>query len=356
MVRITRWGGRAAAAGCVMAAMALAACGSSSDGDDGGSAGGGGDDRYKVAYSTTSLGDAYRVVLAKQVEIGGKAEGLDMMSPTDADNDAAKQITDITTMLGQGVDGIEMIVLDSGAIKPALDRAEARGVPVVAIDQGPSSGKVAMVVRGDNVLMGRQACESLGRTLDGRGKVLELQGALDGIGGQERTRGFNECMERQFPGIEVVSKPTDWLQERATTATQTVLSTDRDVNGLFLASDAAMLPGVVKVLERLGRLEPVGTDGHLPLVTIDGSPYGLDQVRRGYVDALVSQPLSGYARWAAHYLRRAIDGEEFRAGPTDHNSRIVEENGNLSDILPTPVVTRENVEDRELWGNQAAEG
>lgn len=351
MVRLTRWGGRAAAAGCVAAAMALAACGSSGDSGRGSDKG-----DYKVAYSTTSLGDAYRVVLARHVESGGKAEGLNMMSPTDADNDPAKQITDVTTMLGQGVDGIEMIVLDSGAIKPALDRAEAKGVPVVAIDQGPSSGKVAMVVRGDNKLMGRQACEHLGATLEGRGKVLELQGALDGIGGQERTRGFNDCMKEQFPGIDVISKPTDWLQEKATTAAQTVLSTNREVNGLFLASDAAMLPGVLKVLERLGRLHPIGREGHLPLATIDGTPFALEQIRRGYVDAVVSQPLSGYARWAAHYMRRAIEGEEFRPGPTDHGSRIIEENGNLSDILPTPVVTRDNVDDRELWGNQAAAG
>lgn len=356
MVRLTRWGARTAVAGCAAAALALAGCGSSGDSGSSDGEGGSGGRGYKVAYSTTSLGDAYRVVLARQVEIGGKAEGLDMMSPTDADNDPAKQITDITTMLGQGVDGIEMIVLDSGAIKPALDRAEAKGVPVVAIDQGPSSGRVAMVVRGDNELMGRQACESLGRALDGRGKVLELQGALDGIGGQERTKGFNDCMSEQFPAIKVVSKPTDWLQERATTAAQTVLSTDRDVNGIFLASDAAMLPGVLKVLERLRRLEPIGSDGHVPLVTIDGTPFGLEQIRKGYVDALVSQPLGGYARWAAHYMKRAIDGEEFRPGPTDHGSRIIEENGNLSDILPTPVVTRETVDDEELWGNQAEAG
>lgn len=341
------WSGAAVAVGAVIAAAALAGCGSSSERPD--------RSAHKVGYSTTSLGDAYRVVLARQVELGGKAEGFQMMSPTDADNDPAKQITDITTMLGQGVDGIAMIVLDSGAIKPALDRAEAKGVPVVAIDQGPSSGKVAIVVRGDNELMGRQACESLGETLGGRGKVLELQGALDGIGGQERTKGFNDCMEEQFPEIKVVSKPTEWLQEKATTAAQTVLSTDKAVNGIFLASDAAMLPGVVKVLERLGRLHPAGKPGHVPLVTIDGTPYGLEQVRRGYVDALVSQPLGGYARWAAHYLRRAIEGETFRPGPTDHGSRIIEENGNLSDILPTPVVTADNVDDGELWGNQAAE-
>ncbi len=343
-----RWGIALGASTAI--AVGLAACGG--DDESGGEQSSAG---AKVGYSATSLGDAYRVILAKQAEIGAKAEGLDLQPPTDANNDPAKQITDVTTMLGQGIEGVMMVVLDSKAIKPALDRAEARGVPVVAIDQGPVDGKVAMTVRGDSVLMGQQSCEMLGEQLDGKGKVLELQGALDGLVGRERSEGFNACMKEKFPGITVVSKPTTWLQEKATTATQTVLSTDKDVNGLFLASDAAMLPGVIKVLERLDRLKPAGEPGHLPLVTIDGSPYALEQVRKGYVDGLVSQPLSDYARWAAHYMKRALSGESFEPGETDHDSTIVEENGNLSDVLPTPTVTKENVDDDALWGNQAGD-
>lgn len=338
-----RW---TAAVGAVLVATSLAACGGDGDGDDAAAG-------TKVGYSATSLGDAYRVILAKQAEIGAKEEGLDLQAPTDANNDPAKQITDVTTMLSQGVDGVMMVVLDSKAIKPALDRAEKKGVPVVAIDQGPADGKVAITVRGDSVLMGRQSCEMLAEQLDGKGKVLELQGALDGLVGRERSEGFNACMKEKYPGITVVSKPTQWLQEKASTAAQTVLSTDKAVNGVFLASDAAMLPGIIKVLERMGRLKPAGTSGHLPLVTIDGSPYALEQVRKGYVDGLVSQPLSDYARWAAHYMKRSLDGEAIETGKTDHDSEIIEENGNLSDVLPTPTVTKENVDDPALWGNQA---
>jgi ribose transport system substrate-binding protein len=338
----------AAAAATAMLAAAVG-CGSA----DAGAAGAGVGKR--VAYSSTSISDQYRVTFARLLDEAAVASSFEMLPLTDANNDPAKQITDVTTLLGQGVDGIFIVVLDSEAIKPALDRAETAGVPVVAVDQGPLAGKVAITVRGDSVLEGRQACEAIGERMGGTGKVLELQGDLAGAIGMQRSKGFNDCMAQEFPGISVVSRPTQWAQEKATTATQTVLSTDPEVNAIFLASDSAMLPGVIEVLDRLGRLVPVGQDGHIPIVSIDGSPFGLDQVRAGHVDAILAARLGDYATLSADYLQRAMTGETFTLGPTDHDSTIVQDGENIADVLVATRVTRENVDDPTLWGNQAGE-
>jgi simple sugar transport system substrate-binding protein/ribose transport system substrate-binding protein len=61
-----------------------------------------------------------------------------------------------------------------------------------------------------------------------------------------------------------------------------------------------------------------------------------------------------YARLGVEYLQRAVKGEQFVEGPTPHGSRIVKNStGNLEDLLPSPVVTRQNVNDPHLWGNVA---
>jgi simple sugar transport system substrate-binding protein/ribose transport system substrate-binding protein len=45
-------------------------------------------------------------------------------------------------------------------------------------------------------------------------------------------------------------------------------------------------------------------------------------------------------------------GETFKPGPTDHGSTIVEISpGILEDQLPAPVITKANVDDKALWGN-----
>lgn len=324
----------------------------------GGSASGGSDDASgaRIAFSITSLTDPYRVITNQLVQRYAKEARFDLLPTVDAQGDSAKQITDFSTILGQGVKGIVTIVQDSKAIKPALDQAAAKKVPVVALDQGPDTGKVTMVVTTSSIQMGQQACQILGKQLNGKGKVLELQGALSGAVGRDRSKGFNACMKSSYPGISVVSKPTEWIQEKATTAAQTVLSTDHAVNGIFLASDSAMLPGVLTVLRRLGRLKPVGTAGHVPMATIDGSPFSLEQVRQGYVDGVIAQPLPGYAKYAMYYLENAIAGKTFKPGPTDHGSQIVSApGGNLADVLKTTIVTKANASDPALWGNEQTE-
>ena len=48
----------------------------------------------------------------------------------------------------------------------------------------------------------------------------------------------------------------------------------------------------------------------------------------------------------------AVAGKSFAQGPTDHDSRIDQLNGNPMDLLPAPVVTKANVDDQTLWANQ----
>jgi len=87
-------------------------------------------------------------------------------------------------------------------------------------------------------------------------------------------------------------------------------------------------------------------------VSVDASPMAMTAIRDGWLDAAVAQPMTDYIDYGVHYLTRAIKGETFKAGPTDHGSTIEERNGNLVDLLPTPVVTKDNVEDPNLWGNK----
>ena len=53
------------------------------------------------------------------------------------------------------------------------------------------------------------------------------------------------------------------------------------------------------------------------------------------------------------YLKEAMAGKTFAAGPTDHDSTILEVRpGVLEDQLSAPLVTKENVDDKSFWGNQ----
>lgn len=308
--------------------------------------------KFKAGLSTSFLGSPFFVALTTLTTRSATAAGLGWLQPTDAQSDPGKQISDIQTLVNSGARGLIVVPRDSDAIAPALSYAASRNVPVVALDVGINKGKAAMTVRADNVSMARSACEAVGTALGGKGKVLELQGDLLNSSGRERTDGFESCMKQKYPNIKVIARPTRWEQARAADATQTILTANPDLGAIYMQSGSIMLAGVLSSLKQAGRSTKVGEPGRIFLVAIDGSPYELDKIRSGELDATVSQPLNQYASLGVEYLRRAIKGDTFAAGPTPHGSRIVKNAaGNLEDLIPAPLITRSTVEDRNLWGN-----
>jgi ribose transport system substrate-binding protein len=310
--------------------------------------------KFKAGLSTSFLSSPFFVVLTNLTTQAAKAAGLTWLQPTDAQSDPGKQIADVQTLVNSGARGLIVVPRDGDAIAPALQYAASRKVPVVAIDVGINTGKAAMTVRADNIAMGRSACEAVGAALGGKGKVLELQGDLLNSSGRDRTQGFEACMKSKYPGIQIIARPTRWEQARAADATQTILTAHSDIGAIYMQSGSIMLPGVLSVLQQAGRKEKVGQPRKIFLIAIDGSPYELDKIRSGDLDATVSQPLNLYAKLGVEYLRRAVKGETFKEGTTPHGSRVVRSpSGNLEDLLSSPVVTRKNVDDPTLWGNLA---
>jgi len=286
--------------------------------------------------------------VAYEDQTGQMAEraGLDGLQPTNANSDAGRQVTDLRNLVTAGAEGVIVGPVDSKAIAPALDYAKQENVPVVAVDVAPEGGEVAMTVRADNKLMARRACEAMGKELAGKGKVLSLQGDLASINGRERTQGFTDCMKEKFPQIEVIERPTKWDAGRAASATQTTLTSNPDLAGIYMQSDGAFLASVLQAVKKGGK-----SAEDLALVSIDGTPEALDGIRDGKLDAVVSQPADLYAKYSVEYLEQAKAGKQFKPGPTDHDSEIVDYMGNPQDLLPSPLVTRENVDDKSLWGN-----
>ncbi len=303
-----------------------------------------------IGYSAPFLMAQFEVILQDQSVAAAKAAGLNVLAPTNADQDSGKQITDVRNLIGAGAKGLIVVANDSKAIIPALDYAVQQNVPVVSIDIGPDGGKLYAIVRADNRGMGHIACTDMAKAIGDSGKVLSLQGAFSSINGRERSEGFHDCITKEHPNIELIERPTDWDATKQAAALQTVLAANPDLKGVFQQSDYALSP-TLNVLKQAGRDAKVGEPGHIYTISIDASPQGLDLVRQGVMDAEISQPLDLYAKYGVQYLLDAFAGKELQLGKTDHNSEVVEFNGNKMDLLPAVLVTKENVDDPGLWGN-----
>ena len=306
----------------------------------------------KVAVDLTTLTSPFWTSYNKYIVDEAKAQGIDLLEPFNSEFDTAKQITGVQNAITLGAKGIIFSPFDSAAAGNVLNTAEKAGVKVVAVDVAPTSGPVAIVVRANNVAYGEKACQYIGEHV-AEGPVVQIMGDQASINGRDRGNGFRDCITKNFPKLTLLEIPTRaWSGEDAAAGLETILNSTPDLKAIYMHAGGVFLAPTLQTLKRKGLLHPAGEEGHVIIVSNDGIPQEFDAIRNGEADATVSQPADLYAKYGLMYLKAAIEGKTFAAGPTDHNSTIVEvAPGVLEDQLDAPLVTKENVDDKSLWGN-----
>lgn len=337
------------AAAATALGLALSACGSTKDNAP--KPGSGGAQGGKVGATIPLLTSPFWQAYNNYVPQKAKEQGVEALPTVNADSDPAKQITDINTLLNQGIKGLVVTPLDSAAVVAGLKAAENKGVPVVAVDVAPESGKVAMVVRADNKAYGTKACEAIGAKV-ASGKVVQVMGDLASVNGRDRSEAFRQCMKAKYPGVQVLEVAAEWKADKASSGLDSLLTANPDIKAVYMQAGGVYLAPTQQALKRKNLYFPVGDPKHVVLVSNDGIPQELAAIRAGELDATVSQPADDYAKYGMYWIKKAMAGETFKAGPTDHGSTVVEVRpGILEDQLPAPVVTKDNVDDKALWGN-----
>jgi ribose transport system substrate-binding protein len=342
----------------VLCAALAAACSSKSNSGTSGSSA-----KPKVGVDFPRADSDFWNAYNRYVPEKAKSVGVDLLPPTNSQNDIQKLVSNTQTLVSRGAKAIVMAPQDTAAIAPTLDQLAQKKISVVSVDTRPDTGKVYMVVRADNRAYGTKACEVLGQSLKGQGNVVEFEGALSSINGRDRSEAFGDCMKNKFPNIKVFAIPTDWAGDKASAGLNTVLAqTNNNVQGIYMQAGGVFLAPTLQVLQQKNLLVPPTDPKHIFIVSNDGIKQELDGIKNGQIDATVSQPADAYAEWGLFYAKAAADGKTFQPGPTDHNSTIISLPNGLEDQLAAPLVTKTAgtygefksvaADDPSLWGNQ----
>jgi D-xylose transport system substrate-binding protein len=189
---------------------------------------------------------------------------------TDAKSSADQQLNDIDQLLTGGADVLVILAQDQTAILPAIEKAKAEGIPVIAYDriiQDP----YALYMTFDNVGVGRAMAEVI-KGLAPTGNYAVIKGNE----ADENTRflksGMDEVMgDAWAPGapgehdpITIVCETyTDnWLPANAQTNMDNCLTSVNNQIDAVLAENDGMAGGVIAALEAQGLKVPVsGQDG-----------------------------------------------------------------------------------------------
>jgi len=113
--------------------------------------------------------------------------------------------------------------------------------------------------------------------------VLETLGSVGSNQPQLRHKGFTERMKEKYPDIEVHSLTIESVADNVNKMMLQALTKNPNILGVFSDNDR-IVPGVLSALRRIGKLVPVGQQGHVAIVGMNGTPGALDRIRKGSLE------------------------------------------------------------------------
>ena len=179
------------------------------------------------------------VALKNAVDAEAAEQGLALVE-TDAKGDPATQIANVEQLITQGVDVILFNGLDQEASVPALEAAEAAGIPVVLFNTF-IDGPHATWVGSENVQSGEILGEFLLREQAAAGRpmrVLYIRGIPGHPAYLERDEGLKAALGDQIGNFELVERVANFDREEALRVTEEALTADPNYDIIAAQNDS----------------------------------------------------------------------------------------------------------------------
>lgn len=290
--------------------MILAACGNASTTD--------GEGELTVGLAMNTLNNPFFVDLKEGAEETAKEEGIELII-TDSQGDPSKQLSDVENILQKNPDLLILNPVDSDAAAQIVLIANEQNVPVITVDRQAAGGEVVSHIGFDALKSGNIAGTFLSEVLEGKGKVVEIQGILGTNVGRDRSQGFNDHL-KGFDGIEIVaSQSANFDRGEAMKVMEDILQANSEIDAVYAANDEMVL-GALSAIEAAGRLDEIiviGTDAIDP---------ALDAIREKKLEATIAEPPFFLGREAIHTAIKILNDEEVEDMITLENTLVTEEN------------------------------
>lgn len=247
-----------------------------------------------VGVSISTLNNPFFVSLEEGINNLAEENGTKIKS-LDAQNDTAKQTNDVDDLIQQGVDILLINPVDSSAITPAVESANAKGIPVITIDRSSESGKILALVASDNVEGGEIAAEYIKQISGENVETVQLEGVPGASASRERGKGFMNIAEESLNVID--SQTANFDRAEGLTVMENMLQANPNIKAVFAQNDEMAL-GAIEAIKA------AGLSGSIQVVGFDGTEDGINSVKAGVLSATVAQQPEEMGRLA---LQAAFD-------------------------------------------------
>jgi len=201
---------------------------------------------YTIGYASLNLVNSFQVQREKSAELVAASYGAKLVT-TNANNDAATQVSNVEDLLAQGVDALVVSPASLDSLKPVLRRAGQANVPVIVEGSDVNSTDVTSRVFSTNSSFGQIGGEGLCKVLNGKGKVVMLRGVAGIQSEKDRYDTAKAAMQRC--GLEVEGEAYgSWTYAGGQQAAETVVAQYPQIDGIW-SSGSEMTRAAIDVFK-----------------------------------------------------------------------------------------------------------
>lgn len=246
----------------------------------------------KIGVSMSQFDDTWLTYLRESMDKKAKSmpDGVSLQFE-DARSDVVKQLSQVESFISQKVDAIIVNPVDTAATQRITKSAVAAGIPLVYVNRRPDDLKLpagVVTVASDDLEAGRMQMQYLADKMGGKGDIVILLGDLANNSTTNRTKGVKEVLAK-YPNIKIEQEQTAPGPGQGMTLVNDWLTQGREFNAV-VANNDEMAIGASMALKGAGKEK-----GSVLIAGVDGTPDGLNAVKKGDMAVSVFQDAKGQA-------------------------------------------------------------
>jgi ribose transport system substrate-binding protein len=242
-------------------------------------------EKIVIGFSQATMNSTWRVAMVEGNKKYVTEHYPDVeLVVTDGQNEAAKQVSDVGSLMAQGIKVLIISPVQTQPLTPIVKQVMDANIPVVTLDREVNT-KVTCQIGAQNRPIGVAAGEFIIEKLQGTGNVIEIEGTVGASATTDRHEGFRDAL-KEAPRISVVADQfCDYLREPAMKFVEEMLQRfgPGQIQAIYAHNDAMAL-GAMQVVEAAGRLKEIA------IVGIDGENSAFQAIKDGKLAATFTYP------------------------------------------------------------------
>jgi ribose transport system substrate-binding protein len=257
-----------------------------------------------IAYVTNGNTNEGWTLINGGAKAAAEKAGVKFIQLAAEKGELSKQLAIVEDMITRKVDAIAIAPVDSAGIAPAVNKALAAGIPVVAVDTGITGADITSYVATDNIKAAMVQGDWAASQVKSGDTVIYVTGDQGQSTGRERKQGFLDGLNAKVKGVKVVEVPTAWDQTQAQNGVEAALRANPNAKIIANAWDGGALGAKAAMLSQGFKA------GSIKIAGFDGSPGGLDMMKQGWQQANAAQMLAKIGATGVETAIKAAKGEK----------------------------------------------